>query len=283
MFGNTPFASSAFSHAPIGVEVEVTGLSAVSTVGTVSVVAKASVNVTGIFVNANTGDEGIDAQANITGTGVSATVSAASVTIDGQASVDETGLQLTSTVDAVTVSANSVLNVTGVSATTAVGIEDTDADANADVTGVDATGSVDSVEITTGRRVEVTGVEASTAIGDETVGIGINVLNDDLGPGIDRPWTSMNSEGYRIDRTSLVNALTLQFFDDIEILRLKGFSPFVEEFFGFDLLKDKVVEVIGIHSNKSGIAKGISEQGLLLVEIDGELESINAGEVSIRW
>ena len=50
----------------------------------------------------------------------------------------------------------------------------------------------------------------------------------------------------------------------------------------FDMLNGKHVKVHSVTGNVSGICHGIDNEGNLLVFIDNEMRTLNAGEVSIR-
>ena len=62
-----------------------------------------------------------------------------------------------------------------------------------------------------------------------------------------------------------------------------GFASVRDEYLAADALRDRVVQVLGGGARLTGgIARGVDAQGALLVEHDGRLHGIVAGEVSVR-
>lgn len=69
---------------------------------------------------------------------------------------------------------------------------------------------------------------------------------------------------------------TLQGFDS------GGFAPWQAGWAEADGLIDRLVRVSGWGGNFSGIAKGIDEDGALLIDVRGEMRTVVAGDVTVR-
>ena len=62
----------------------------------------------------------------------------------------------------------------------------------------------------------------------------------------------------------------------------RGFAPFAAEWSRCDALRDRPVRVQGPATTRDGFARGIDAQGSLRVEFAGQVESLTAGEVTLR-
>jgi len=62
-----------------------------------------------------------------------------------------------------------------------------------------------------------------------------------------------------------------------------GFASLREEYLAADVLRDRPVQVLGGGANVAGgVARGVDADGALLVEHEGRLHAVIAGEVSVR-
>lgn len=117
----------------------------------------------------------------------------------------------------------------------------------------------------------------STAI----IGMGINVnMLDDKGL-VDQAWTSLNKiTGKYIDRNDLAVALVHNLNYVLERFAKYGLKEFLSEWSEVDSLYNKPVNLN--NGQYFGVAKGINEQGNLVVELNsGEMRIFSSGEVSI--
>lgn len=83
-------------------------------------------------------------------------------------------------------------------------------------------------------------------------------------------------------RTALAAALIDELVAALVEFQARGFAPFVAEWSRADALRDRSVRVHGTDRVREGIARGIGPDGTLCVEIGGRLESLAAGEVTLR-
>ena len=112
------------------------------------------------------------------------------------------------------------------------------------------------------------------------LGINVNMLNADLEE-ITQSWTSLRKiTGDYIDRNILLVALIHNLNMYLERFAKYGLQEFISEWQELDSLYD---QKIALNNNEYiGIAKGINEQGNLLLELaNGEIRAFAAGETSI--
>jgi BirA family biotin operon repressor/biotin-[acetyl-CoA-carboxylase] ligase len=77
---------------------------------------------------------------------------------------------------------------------------------------------------------------------------------------------------------ALLDALTAM----AEEFEARGFAPFHAEWSRADALAGRAVRVLAQRAERAGVARGIAPDGALLVEIDGRIERVTSGEVSLR-
>lgn len=123
-----------------------------------------------------------------------------------------------------------------------------------------------------------------TCINYIVVGIGINVMQTEFDAAIKDVATSMKLESGRDFNRAQIAADLLKAFEGYyaQFLETKDLSLLKENYEASLANMDKEVRIIGTKEERSGIAKGIDNTGELLVEIDGKIERIMSGEVSVR-
>lgn len=115
-------------------------------------------------------------------------------------------------------------------------------------------------------------------------GLGLNVnMSQQPAADIDQAWTDLLTVlGQRVSRNSLVVALLCELLPAMQSYAKQGLSPFLSQWKDYDMLMDKPVTLLLPQQQRAGIARGINEQGALQFEAGGKLESVFAGEVSLR-
>lgn len=116
------------------------------------------------------------------------------------------------------------------------------------------------------------------------VGLGLNVsMSRQAGADIDQAWTDLASISRQsLSRNELVSALLNTLLPAMQLYASQGLTPFISRWQEHDMLKDKPVALLLPQQQRLGIARGIDEQGALLFESNGQLETLYAGEVSLR-
>src|SRR5690606_25283878 len=88
------------------------------------------------------------------------------------------------------------------------------------------------------------------------------------------------------ERTPTRNALIAALVDEIvamlPVFAQRGFEPFAPEWRALDTLADAPVKVLSGAVTTAGTARGVDDDGSLLVEVGGELRRFVSGEVSLR-
>lgn len=112
-------------------------------------------------------------------------------------------------------------------------------------------------------------------------GVGLNVHMRDA-PDIDQPWTSLSGSlpGRNVRRSSLASELLKSILSGLDKFSVDGFGGYHAKWREYDCLEGKYINVLG--SERSGIAAGIDVSGNLLLNIDGDILPVQAGEVSVR-
>lgn len=117
------------------------------------------------------------------------------------------------------------------------------------------------------------------------VGVGININQDSFSEEICDKATSLSLEkGSKLNRTEVV-ARTLEYFEkNYELfLQTQDLSLLKRDYEAMLLNKDKQVRILEKQGESTGIARGITDQGELLVEEEsGTVRKVFSGEVSVR-
>lgn len=116
------------------------------------------------------------------------------------------------------------------------------------------------------------------------VGVGLNVAMPAASAAeIECPWTDLQTAmGRSVSRNRICAALLHRLIDALARYDREGLAPFLEEWRRRDAFRDRPVTVHTPHATVSGIARGIDEQGSLLIERGGEVRRYYAGDVSLR-
>ena len=123
-----------------------------------------------------------------------------------------------------------------------------------------------------------------TGPSDSVIGVGLNlkmpVKSANL---IDQPWTDLQSHTPdQIDRNQLCAVIITCLMDRLKLHQEKGLAAMVDEWHEHDVYLNKRVRLITGDRIKEGICRGINNQGALLLEVDGTIQPIYGGEVSLR-
>lgn len=115
------------------------------------------------------------------------------------------------------------------------------------------------------------------------IGIGLNIkLSDYDAESIDQPWAQLSEYLGGIDRNTIAATMIDHLIKAIEQFDKQGFVPFQEYWTARDAFLNKEVDLILPNVTRSGVARGVNSKGELLLKTEAGLESINAGELSLR-
>ena len=130
-----------------------------------------------------------------------------------------------------------------------------------------------------GILVELSGATADIA--HVVLGIGINLNMHNIDPDIvTQDWAKLDQ--LAIDRTSLVILLSQKLQQALVVFEQQGLKPFIEQWQALDNFYNCPVKLLMADKEIKGIAKGINQQGALLLEQDGIITAYLGGEISLR-
>jgi BirA family transcriptional regulator, biotin operon repressor / biotin---[acetyl-CoA-carboxylase] ligase len=112
------------------------------------------------------------------------------------------------------------------------------------------------------------------------VGINVNITTDEVPAELADIMTSLQIEAGRpFDRLRLLPAVRQAIIDDTARYAAQGYPGILEELRGYDRSIGRTVSIQRGGDWVEGVARGISDDGGLKVEIDGRVEVVQAGEV----
>lgn len=115
------------------------------------------------------------------------------------------------------------------------------------------------------------------------IGIGLNInLSEFDAKNIDQPWAQLSEHLKDTDRNTIAAVMINHLIKAIEEFDKNGFAAFKDYWVERDAFLNKEVDLILPNLTRSGIARGVNSKGELLLETGKGLESINAGELSLR-
>lgn len=117
------------------------------------------------------------------------------------------------------------------------------------------------------------------------IGIGINVrLSEAVRRRIDQDAADLESAaGRTLDRNAVLAAVLRELLDMLETFERRGFAPLRAEWERWHALQDRAVTVLLPDGRReNGIARGVAEDGALIVESSGALLRFHSGDVSVR-
>lgn len=111
-------------------------------------------------------------------------------------------------------------------------------------------------------------------------GVGMNVGMSDLdGKSIDQEWIALQ-ECMAVSRNQVAVSVLEELIGALELFRCHGFLVFEKLWQQYDYLFGK--ELMVTPTNIKGVGAGVDSHGALQINVLGQLQTINAGEVSVR-
>lgn len=130
-----------------------------------------------------------------------------------------------------------------------------------------------------GILVELTGKTGDAA--QLVIGAGINLAMRDTHT-IDQGWINLQEAGIDIDRNELTATLLNELRRTLPQFEQQGLAPFVARWRQLDNFIDRPVKLLIGEQQIFGIARGIDQQGALLLEQEGVIKPFIGGEISLR-
>ena len=133
-----------------------------------------------------------------------------------------------------------------------------------------------------GILVEMSGQEGAAA--NLVIGMGLNLMMSEATEGITQPWASLDevADNQQIDRNQLAIIMITTLHKALDDYELYGMAGFVERWNRLDNFINRPVKLLMGPREISGIARGINEQGAVLLETENGLETFIGGEISLR-
>ncbi|MGE9552569.1 bifunctional biotin--[acetyl-CoA-carboxylase] ligase/biotin operon repressor BirA [Erwinia amylovora] len=132
-----------------------------------------------------------------------------------------------------------------------------------------------------GILVELTGKTGDAA--QIVMGTGINLaMNSPDTAIVNQGWINLQEAGVKIDRNTLAASLVNKMRESLELFERDGLAPFIDRWGELDNFINRPVKLLIGDREIPGIARGIDQQGGLLLEQDGIVKSWVGGEISLR-
>ena len=111
------------------------------------------------------------------------------------------------------------------------------------------------------------------------IGIGVNLMMTNPDPNIvNQKWANLG----KVDRNLLVARIVKNLNIKLSEFEKQGLAPFISDWNRLDNFANRPVKLLIGDNVIRGIAKGINEQGALMLEQDGKINAHIGGEISLR-
>ncbi|CAI2022852.1 Bifunctional protein BirA [Serratia quinivorans] len=132
-----------------------------------------------------------------------------------------------------------------------------------------------------GILVELTGKTGDAA--QLVIGAGINLaMRETNANTINQGWINLQEAGINIDRNELAATLLNELRQSLPQFETDGLAPFIARWRALDNFIDRPVKLLIGEQQIFGIARGIDQQGALLLDQDGVIKPFIGGEISLR-
>ena len=132
-----------------------------------------------------------------------------------------------------------------------------------------------------GILVELTGKAGDAA--NIVIGTGINLaMRSPDASVVNQAWINLEEAGVTIDRNKLAASLVNNMRGSLQLFEREGLAPFIERWSKLDNFLNRPVKLLIGDREIPGIARGIDQQGGLILEQDGIRKSWVGGEISLR-
>ncbi|PHM60441.1 bifunctional biotin-- synthetase/biotin operon repressor [Xenorhabdus stockiae] len=115
------------------------------------------------------------------------------------------------------------------------------------------------------------------------IGIGMNIsMSSEQQKIINQQWSNLQQAGVTVERNKLVTEIVTELKKALVQFENEGLQSFVPRWFKLDNFMNRPVKLIIGEQEIYGIARGIDQQGALLLDIDGIVTPYIGGEISLR-
>ncbi|MEM6053029.1 bifunctional biotin--[acetyl-CoA-carboxylase] ligase/biotin operon repressor BirA [Erwinia sp. P7711] len=132
-----------------------------------------------------------------------------------------------------------------------------------------------------GILVELTGKTGDAA--QLVIGAGINLaMRTPDAAIVSQGWINLQEAGVNVDRNTLTARLINTMRESLPLFEREGLAPFIQRWSELDNFINRPVKLLIGDKEILGIARGIDQQGGLILEQDGVKKSWVGGEISLR-
>ncbi|QOL26151.1 bifunctional biotin--[acetyl-CoA-carboxylase] ligase/biotin operon repressor BirA [Thalassotalea sp. LPB0316] len=115
------------------------------------------------------------------------------------------------------------------------------------------------------------------------IGIGLNInMPDKSAELIDQPWSALSQFSKSIDRNLLASELIFNLQRRLSEHAQSGLKTMIDTWNQLDWFIEQPVKIISGEKETLGICKGIDHNGALRLDVNGAIQTIYGGEVSLR-
>jgi len=133
-----------------------------------------------------------------------------------------------------------------------------------------------------GILLEVTG--DITSLCHVVVGVGLNLRSDrEAMQSVTQAWTALDQAGFvHTKRNQLAGAVLNKLLTALAMFEHAGFEPFQAKWQEYDCAQNHLLQIHTANGVVEGMGRGVNQQGALLVETAGGVQTFHGGEVSLR-
>jgi len=115
------------------------------------------------------------------------------------------------------------------------------------------------------------------------IGINVNMVGAEQAEAIDQVWIDVSTVARApVSRNALIAELIAELVLALTVFEREGFAAFQQEWRTRDYLRGETVAIESGNRVQSGVALGVDASGALLLDIEGSVQSVHGGEVSVR-
>ncbi len=132
------------------------------------------------------------------------------------------------------------------------------------------------------RRSKVSGILLEKGENDYLIiGVGVNIVSSPPEQEVMYPTISLQDVGISIDKQEFMTLFLNNFSALCQQYAQKGFAPIREEWLTLATGLGEEIRIMQEQTEKRGIYSGVDDNGLLLLDNNGKIEKISAGDVFV--
>ncbi len=118
---------------------------------------------------------------------------------------------------------------------------------------------------------------------DIVIGVGLNIkLPKQVSETIDQPYIDLSESGIELDRNLIAATILAKLQKTLVEFEANGFKGMVSRWNKFDCFVGHTVQLLIGQRVIEGIARGVDEQGGIVLSVDGNEQTFFGGEISLR-